>query len=115
MKIDITLQQSCSENSLADRIDRQARVALCRFQASIQTVTIRIVDTNGPKGGVDIQCTVLMKLMSTGEIVVRSTGENIFSALSHCLSRADKTISRCLDRRRNTPIRMNRRRKSIEN
>ncbi len=110
MKIDITLQQSCSDHKISDKIDEQARSALSRFATTIQTVTIRITDANGPKGGIDIRCVVSMKLTSTGEVILHGEGENVFSALNQCLSRADRAISRNLDRRRNTPIRMHRRR-----
>ena len=114
MKIDITLQQSCSDHKISHKIAQQARLALSRFAPTIQTVTIRITDANGPKGGIDIRCVVLMKLISTGEVVVHGEGENVFSALNQCLARADRAISRSLDRRRNTPIRVNRRRMTSE-
>lgn len=113
MKIDITMQQSCSDNKVVNQVARHARMALSRFDTSIQTVTIRITDINGPKGGVDIRCVVSMKLISTGEIIVQGKGENVFSALNQCLSRSARTISRSLERRRNTPIRMNRRRMAV--
>ena len=110
MKIDITMQQSCSDNKISRKVARRARLALSRFAPAIQTVTIRITDTNGPKGGEDTRCIVSVKLASSGEVVVQGEGENILTVLSHCLSRAERTVSRSLDRRRDTPIRMNRRR-----
>ena len=110
MKIDITMQQSCSDNKISRMVARRARLALSRFATAIQTVTIRITDTNGPKGGEDTRCIVSVKLASSGEVVVQGEGENILTVLSHCLSRAERAVSRSLDRRRDTPIRMNRRR-----
>ncbi len=114
MKIDITMHQSGSDKKISRKVTRRARLALSRFDTSIQAVTIRITDTNGPKGGIDMRCVVLMKLMSVGELVVHGEGENVFSALNQCLSRADRAISRSLERRRNTPIRLNRRRIAVE-
>ena len=109
MKIDITMQQDCSDKLTAQQVARRARKALNRFDRFIQTLAIRITDTNGPKGGVDIRCILSLKLIITGEIIVQGGGENVVSALNRCLSRAERTISRSLERRRNTPIRMNRR------
>jgi putative sigma-54 modulation protein len=113
MKIDITMQQSGLNKKISRKITRKARLALCRFNTSIQAVTIRITDTNGPKGGIDMQCVVSMKLISVGELVVHGEGGDIFSAVNQCLSRADRVISRSLERRRNTPIRLNRRRIAV--
>lgn len=110
MKIDITMQQGCSDKKISRRIDRRVRLSLSRFAASIQAVTIRISDTNGPKGGDDKRCIVSVKLASAGEVVVQGEGQKVLSVLNHCLSRAERAVSRSLDRRRDTPIRMNRRR-----
>ncbi|TKB09686.1 hypothetical protein [Desulforhopalus sp. IMCC35007] len=109
MKIDITMQQSCSDNKISRKVARRARLALNRFATAIQTVTIRITDTNGPKGGEDTRCIVSVKLASVGEVVVQGEGEKILPVLNQCLSRAARTVSRSLDRRRDIPIRMNRR------
>ncbi len=114
MKIDITMQQRCLDNNISRKVVRLARLALSRFATAIQTVTIRITDTNGPKGGEDTRCIVSVKLASTGEVVIQGEGEKILSVLSHCLSRAERAVSRSLDRRRDTPIRMNRRRTKAE-
>lgn len=114
MKIDITMQQGCSDNKFPRTVARRARLALGRFATSIQAITIRITDINGPKGGEDTRCVVSVKLASAGEVVVQGEGEKILSVLNQCLSRAERAVSRSLDRRRDTPIRMNRRRTKTE-
>ncbi len=114
MKIDITMQQTCSDNNISCQVARRVRFALSRFGTSIRTIKVRITDINGPKGGIDKRCVVSVKLTAVGEIVVQSEGENLFSALNYCLSRAARSINRNLERRRDTPIRMNRRRTKIE-
>lgn len=114
MKIDITMQQSCSDDIIFRKVTRRARLALSQFAPAIQTVTIHITDTNGHKGGEDTRCIVSVKLASAGEVVVQGEGEKILAVLSHCLSRAEKAVSRSLDRRRETPIRKNKRRAKAE-
>ncbi len=113
MKIDITMQQTCSNNKISCQVARRVRFAFSRFGTSIRIVTVRITDINGPKGGVDTRCVVSAKLLSAGEVVVQGEGEDAYSALNYCLSRAGRTISRSLERRRDTPIRMNRRKMSV--
>ncbi len=114
MKIDVTMNQTCSDNTISCQMVRRVRFALSRFGTAIQIITVRITDINGPKGGVDTRCVVSVKLASGREVVVRGEGENNFSTLNYCLSRAGRTISRHLERRRDTPIRMSRRRKAVE-
>ncbi len=109
MKIDITMQQTHVDDTITRQIARRARRAFNRFSTSIQTLKICVTDTNGPKGGKDTRCVVSAKLASGGEIVVQGENEDVFSALNHCLSRTDRAVKRYLERRRSTPIRMNRR------
>ena len=114
MKINITLQQSCSDNKISRKIVQRVRLALSRFATVIQSITVRITDTNGPKGGEDTRCIVSVKLASAGEVVVQGEGEKPLLVLGHCLARAERAIRRSLDRRRDTPIRMNRRKTKTE-
>ena len=114
MKIDVTIKHTCSDNKISYQVARRVQLALSRFGTSILSIKVRITDTNGPKGGVDTRCVVSVNLASGGEVVVQNEGENVFSALNHCLSRAGRTINRSLERRRDNPIRMNRRRTTVE-
>ncbi len=114
MRFDITIQKTSSDNQISHQVRKKTRAALNRFSTSIQTVTIRITDTNGPKGGVDTQCTLSIKLITTGEVVAQKKGENVYAALNQCLHNATRLINRLQERRRNTPIRMNRRKVAIE-
>ena len=114
MKINITMQQGCEDKKISHKMARRVRLALGRFTASIQSITIRITDTNGPKGGEDIRCIVSVKLASAGAVVVQGDGKKVLSVLSHCLARVERAISRNLDRRRDTPIRLHRRRTKAE-
>lgn len=112
VKIDITMQPTFADNKISSQIDRRVRLALSRFRAAIQNVTIRITDINGPKGGVDMRCVVVVKLTPAGEIVVQGQGKDVFSAFNYCLPRVSRTITRSIARRRDTAIRMIRRRRS---
>ena len=47
--------------------------------------------------------------MTAGEIVVQGVGKDIVTALSHSVERVERAIKRELEKRRETPIRRNRR------
>jgi putative sigma-54 modulation protein len=112
VKIDITMQQTCADNKISCQIARRVRLALSRFSTAIRIITVRITDINGPKGGVDMRCVVAVKLAKAGEVIVQGQGKNTFSALNYCLPRVSRTITRSLERRRDSAIRLNRRKKS---
>lgn len=114
MKVDIKMQGSTLDKKNSSQISRRVRFALSRFSTSVSIITVRITDINTSMGGVNMRCVVSVKMEPTKEIVVQGDGENIFSALDYCLSRAKRTISRNIERFRDTPIRMTRRGTAVE-
>ena len=109
MKIDITIQQVKLEKKVSDRVLRRVQFALSKFGHSIRRVRVHFSDLNGPKGGNDKKCSIKVKLITTGEIVVQGVGKDIVTALSHSVERVERAIKRELEKRRETPIRKNRR------
>ena len=109
MKIDITIQQVKLDKKVSDRVLRRVQFALSKFGHSIRRVRVHFSDLNGPKGGNDKRCSIKVKLITTGEIVVQGVGKDIVTALSHSVERVERAIKRELEKRRETPIRRNRR------
>ncbi len=115
MKIDIRSQHFELNGDMTDRVINQVRFALSRFGGEISHVQVRFVDVNGPKGGQDKHCLLSVKLASSGKIVANGAGVDLLSALHYCVERAERAIVRELERRRDTPIRMNRRKQKQKN
>lgn len=109
MKVVVRMQQEKKDGHITEKIKRRTRFALSRFGSSIQSSRISFSDINGPKGGVDTRCVVCVKLFSAGEIVVQGEAEDIYIALNYCLARVERAINRQLEKRRDIPIRLNRR------
>ena len=51
---------------LREYIDRRLYFALGRFGTAIDNVSVRVGDTNGPRGGVDKHCQIVVKLRASG-------------------------------------------------
>lgn len=115
MKIEIRSKHFELNGDMTDRVINQVRIALSRFGGEISHVQVRFVDVNGPKGGQDNHCMLSVKLTSSGKIVANGVGVDLLAALHYCVERAERAIIRELERRRDTPIRMNRRRLKQKN
>ena len=50
------------DGSLVPRVERRVRTALRRYAAHIRAVRVRLRDVNGPRGGVDKECTIAVRL-----------------------------------------------------
>lgn len=109
MKINITTQQVKLDKNVSDRVLRRLQFTLSKFGHSIRQVQVHFSDFNGPKGGIDKKCSIKVKLITTGEVMVQGVGKDITTALSYSVERVGRAVKRELERRREVPIRINRR------
>ena len=115
MQITIKSRQVQMQEDTINTMDRRLRFALSRFGHSVNRVTVRLTDINGPKGGYDKECLIVVKLRKGGEVVVRGHGKDCSSALNYCADRISRAVGRELARRRRAPIRKMRRMQNVEN
>ena len=66
-------------------------------------VDIALVDTNGPKGGVDKECRVTVRMPGLEAIHVTEAAETLFQAIDGARDRLENTIKRAVDKRRQVP------------
>ncbi len=87
---------------LREYIDRRLYFALGRFGPAIDHVTIRVGDVNGPRGGVDKRCRIVVKLRASGSspIAVDDNDEDLHAAVARASSRAGRTVARAVERKR---------------
>lgn len=84
---------------IVDRMD----TALTRALGSVQDVTIRLTDLNGPRGGVDKRCLIQVKLPGMPAIVVTGLAADITSAVDVAAHRVSKAVNRVLSRAKSIP------------
>ena len=71
-----------------------------RYGKSIERVSVRLRDVNGPKGGVDVSCTVKVVLGGQPSIVVENQAATFEPALLASLAGAVRTLRKALQRKR---------------
>ena len=83
-----------------DRIERRLYFTLGRFSARIVSVDMMLQDENGPRGGLDKKCRVIVRLHGANDVVVEGCGEETLSLVDRTANRAGRAVSRELDMRR---------------
>ena len=63
--------------SLHDAVTRRLYFALGRFAPQIERVTARVGDMNGPRGGVDKQCRIEVKLRGLETVVREARADDL--------------------------------------
>lgn len=87
---------------LREYIERRLYFALGRFEPTINHVTVRVGDVNGPSGGVDKRCQIVVKLQASGRnpVVVDDNDETLLTAVSRAANRAGRAVARAGERKR---------------
>ena len=100
MKLNINFQNMQGGGDIIDYIDHRVSFAFARTRHEIDNTKITITDINGPKGGVDKQCKVIIKPRGMKPIVIAEKRESVRNAIDRCLTRASHSINRKLKRKR---------------
>ncbi|WP_224243749.1 HPF/RaiA family ribosome-associated protein [Hyalangium gracile] len=72
---------------------------LCDDQEASE-IDISLVDINGPKGGIDKECRVTVRLPGLSAIHVTETAETLHQAIDASRDRMENALKRTLERRR---------------
>lgn len=75
-------------------IKRQAELLFSKLEGLIQSVNIQINDANGPKGGVDKQCTVMINEKQSSSIIIKDSQSTTLHATRNALHRANHAFLR---------------------
>ena len=77
---------------------------LGKFAVSIERVTVRMTDANGPRGGVDHVCNVKVVLSGLPSVVVERRDASPHVVIDLVLRATEQAVRRSLGRRRMKPL-----------
>jgi hypothetical protein len=83
-----------------DLAEHRARFVMRRLAWKISRVQVQLSDVNGPRGGVDKRCQVLLKSGARSVLVISSTASDWRAALDTALARAARLLVRAWRRDR---------------
>jgi CBS domain-containing protein len=87
-----------------DDIARKLGMRLGKFASSIERVTVRLSDVNGPKGGVDHKCLIKVVLSGAPSVVVERRDSALQRAVNAAIGAAAEAVGRTVRRRRLKPL-----------
>jgi ribosome-associated translation inhibitor RaiA len=99
MRLEIRRRRLMVSEWLRTHIERQLRAALGRFARRVGQVRVYLRDVNGPRGGVDKQCRIVVDLPRAGRAVVSGAGTDPYAVVAHTAARTGRAVKRHLQRR----------------
>lgn len=85
---------------LVDHVDRRLHFALARFGPRIARATVALEDANGPRGGVDKTCRIVVRLRSGGDVVASVDDVDWHAAVDRATTRIGQSVGREVTRSR---------------
>jgi ribosome-associated translation inhibitor RaiA len=88
------------EEGLGGYAARRTLFAVSRFSPRIDLVAVRLADTNGPRGGVDKECRIVVRLRPHGRLRVIERDASMHAAIARAADRLARAVAREIARRR---------------
>lgn len=101
MNILITDRNDLLSEHAKQLVTRRMLFALSRFGNQIDRVNVQVLDVNGPRGGLDKDCSVTVKLKKIGSVKVSATDASAGKCVSSAIDRIGRAVARKVERRRN--------------
>ena len=98
MKVQFNDQTGLLSSAAIHKANTKLASSLSKFGNRVQSVTLSICDSNGPKGGIDKECKVLIKLKNMGEVTASANDESLSSAIAKTINRGERAVARRLQR-----------------
>ncbi len=98
MQIDIQTRELPLTEALRSHIERRLSFSLSGCGDRIQRVVVRLLDINGPRGGVGQHCQLQVVLLGLSDIIIEDTETDMRVAIDRACNRAGRTAVRRIKR-----------------
>ena len=100
MQIHIQSQGFILTDSLREHAERRLRFGLTHAGDHVRRVEMRLSDINGPRGGADKRCSIVVALESLPDVVIEDVENDLYVAIDRAADRSSRAVARCLERKR---------------
>jgi ribosome-associated translation inhibitor RaiA len=86
--------------AIDEYVKGELRSAFRRLEAEIVSIDVSMKDANGPKGGVDKQALICVRLRNHKQVALETAHENLYAAIKTGVKRTRRTVQRTLRKSR---------------
>jgi ribosomal subunit interface protein len=96
MLVNIQSRHFSLSEALSKYVKSKVQIMLSRYDSKVNSINVSLFDINGPKGGEDKCCKIIIKINGASSIVVQETAEDLYDAINTCSRRARRALKRQL-------------------
>ena len=94
MLVNIQSRHFSLSTALSKYVKSKIQIMQSRYESKIISINVSLFDINGPKGGEDKCCKIVIKINVTSSIVVQQTAEDLYNAINTYSRRARRAVKR---------------------
>jgi putative sigma-54 modulation protein len=94
MQIEINNQRNLLGQDAQMNAIARIETSFSKFRNRIKSVVLTAKDLNGPRGGVDKQCLILVSLNGIGDVVATVEHASLSQAIGSAIKSAERSITR---------------------
>lgn len=98
MKLEVVARNIELTDTLSAYTQKRIKFALGTRFDQLKRIYVRLSDINGPRGGRDQRCQILITLPRLKDVLIEDTQSNLFVAIDRAVDRASRTVNRRLVR-----------------
>lgn len=99
MNIETRAKHLTLSDALREHIRQKLELVARRFGTRVDGVVVRLTDVNGPRGGSDKRCRILVRKASQPSFVVQALCADAYDAVTQAVSVLDERLERAGRRR----------------
>lgn len=96
MLVQIQSRHFSLSEALNKYVKSKVQIMLSRYETKIISINVSLFDVNGPKGGEDKCCKIIVKVNGRSSIVVQETAEDLYDAINTSTRRVRRAVKRQL-------------------
>ncbi len=99
MNVFVNDKKKLLSQASVEKAESRAIASFAKFGNNVKSIAITVQDVNGPRGGVDKECRVLVRLRKENDVAITVKDESISQAIPGAINRAARSVGRLFDRR----------------
>lgn len=99
MELELHVRGTDFLEALRNYAERRLRFSVRRLVHHIRRLRIYVEDLNGPRGGIDKRCRIVVEFAPSGNLVIEETAARIHEAVDRAAGRLRRSVRRELKRR----------------
>jgi len=98
MSINIQARGFRLTSALRDYVSNKLEKVAQRYRHQVPKIAVTLQDINGPRGGEDMRCKILLTIDGQRSVVVQETADDMYDAIAVATSRAAWVVNRQFER-----------------